>query len=65
MIGPLVICPASLAIDPCALYHVLSAMVIGDTRAGEVDHKSQPSIESYSAGVDGAHMKESRHIAEL
>jgi hypothetical protein len=50
---------------PFALYNVLSAMVVGDTSAGEVDHKNQPSVESCSAGVDGAQLKESRHIAEL
>jgi hypothetical protein len=32
---------------------------------GEVDHTRQPSVESCSAGVDGAQLKESRHIAEL
>jgi hypothetical protein len=40
-------------------------MVVGYTSAGEVDHASQPSVESCSAGVDGARLKESRHIAEL
>jgi hypothetical protein len=50
---------------PFGLYNVLSAMVIGDTSVGEVGHASQPSVESCSAGVDGARLKESRHIAEL
>ena len=50
---------------PLALYNVLSAMVVGDTSAGEVAHKNQPSVESCSAGVEGARLKEFRHIAEL
>jgi hypothetical protein len=50
---------------PLGLYNVLSAMVVGDTSAGAVDHARQPSVESCSAEVDGARLKESRHIAEL
>lgn len=64
--GPLVSEPTSLMIATLSRTTAYCVPWLLERGAsGEVDHAGPPSVESYSAGVDGAWLKESRHIAEL